>query len=488
MLAFGPRAATRPPPPAQDPPVVIAPSDSTAPELVFRDLFDPAAWQRLAAVAEHVEFSAGAVLMRRDDQGGRLYVVEEGAFEVVDARSSPETVLSVLGPGQVLGDLSFIDQSPATAEVRARTTASAHQWERDALLTLLDEAPDLALSFYRAVAATVVARSRAVLAAAVAGGFGAGGHTRERTDLVDPDRVAYGLAADLLDTLVNAETTADPPRASGLGEVLTATCRWFAAASDVGRAAEVGARLRALLGEVLSSSATTVAMLARPEGAPASPQLFRHVLAGRPGGRDAAGLLFDGALLGLPTFRGWRWRDAALAEELASVLPAAGARVLSLSLTGAPISEAQLAALAARGGHVTSVLLVPRPETGQTPPGITRTTVVADLASLLRGTGPSVGAAYHALVVDRVSDVLPDEVLRLLLAWARDQLLPSGRLLVGHAVPADDVVLLDHLLRWPSLPRRTPAVVALLPPGGQHATRAPLDDEAAGLVTWSALP
>ena len=486
MVAFARFPATHPPKLAGDARPVIAPVDSTVLVVSFRDFFPPEVWERLIATAERVEFSAGTVLMRRGDAGPSLHVIEEGTFEVVDARSSPETVLNVLGPGHVIGDMSFIDRAPASAEVRARSHVTCLVWQPALLMGQLDAEPDLALPFYRALATTVTARARTVMSAALAGGFGVSAPTRERTEAADHDRVAYALAFDLLDLLAAGGSETSAQRAAYLAEALTATCRWFTVAGEAGRG--VGVRLRELLGEVLSSSATTAAMLARPEGSPAGPQLFRHVLSGRPEGRYPAGIRFDAALLQLPTFRGWRWRDQALAGALADALPPTGARVLGISLTGAPISEAQLAVLRARGGHVTSVQLGPRAEATESPPGITRTTVVADLPSLLRGTGPTVGGVHDAVLVDRVSDVLPDEVLRALLTWARSQLRDRGQLIVGHAIPSDDVELLDQLLRWPSLPRRTSAVVALLPRGGHPSTLAPGDDEAAGLITWRAQP
>ncbi len=467
---------------------MTATADSQTPEPTFRDLFAAEAWGRLSATAERMEVAAGTVLVRRGERSANLYVVMEGSFEVVDTRSSPETVLSVLGPGHVLGDMSFVDRAPAAAEVRAHDHASALRWERDALLTQLDSEPDLALLFYRSLASTVVARSRKVLSAAVAGGFGAGGASRERFDALESDRIAEELAIELTDPLSEAGTVNAPHRAIELADALTGICRWFTVAGEDGRAAAVGARLRELLDAVLASSATTAAMLARQDGSPAGPTLFRHVLSGRPEGQDPAGALLDGALLELPTFRGWRWRDRTLADALADALPAQNARVLSVSLTGAPTSDAQLAMLRSRGGHITSVHLAPRPESGSPPPGITRTTVVADLPSLLRGSGPRVGEAHDAVLIDRVSDVVPDEVLRALLIWAQGQLRASGQLLVGHAIPADDVALLEHLLRWPSLPRRSASVVGLLPRGGQHTVLAPHDDEAAGLVLWRSQP
>lgn len=381
-----------------------------------------------------------------------------------------------------MGDMSFVDHEPASAEVRAHSHARCLRWQVADLSRLLDAQPDLALQFYKATATTVVVRARTVMSAALAGGFGAGGPSRERGEAVELDRMAYSLAFDLLDTLAGEGSEADPRRAAALAEAMTSTCRSFLVAGESGRV--MGARLHELLAEVLSSSTTAVQMLARPEGSPAGPSLFRHVLANQAEGRDPAGRRFDRALLDLPTFRGWRWRDEALAAALAEALPASGARVLSVSLTGAPTSDAQLAVLRAHSGHVTSVQLSGQADGAEPPPGITRSTVVADLPSLLRGTGPRVAGPHHAILIDRVCDVVPDEILRALFGWARLGLHSAGQLLVGHAIPADDIALLEHLLRWPSLPRRSPAIAALLPSGGAHSARAPHDDEAAGLVSW----
>lgn len=463
-------------------------ADSMVLDYTLRDLLEGEVWARLLAIADRLELPAGAVLMRRGDNSAPVFVVEEGAFEVVDTRSSPETVLNVLGPGEILGEMSFIDGSPATAEVRARTHGVCHRWQRAELMAQLDAAPDLGLPFFRALAVTVVSRSRTVMSAALAGGFGAGAPSRERAENAEVDRVAESLAIELQDPLAGAGTEADPHLAIEVADALTSACRWFAAAADAARGAEVGARLRELLGELLGASTTTRLMLERPEGTPAGPNFFRHVLGGHAEGRDPAGALLDGAVLELPTFRGWRWRDRAMAGALAGALPASGARVLSVSLSGAPTSEPQLEVLRARSGHVTSIQLSQRTEGSVTPPGITRTALEADLPSLLRGAGPRVGAPHHVVILDRVCDVVPDEVLRALFTWARLQLVPTGQLIVGHAVPADDNALLDHLLRWPSLPRRSQTVVALLPRGGAHSTVAPMDDEAAGLIIWRPTP
>lgn len=457
--------------------------ETILPESAFRTLVDPGSWQRLASVAETVDVPAGGLLIRRGESGLPLFVIERGRFEVIDSRSSPETVLDMLGPGQVVGEMAFTDGGPATADVRARAPGLVLRWEREVLLARLEADTALARAFYRALARSVAARSRKVMSAAIAGGFGAAG-TRERADAVELDRAAYALASDLLDALAGAAGPGDAARPQEVGRALTATCRWFTVVGDAGRAAEIGARMRDLLGAVLSSSATTAAMLARPEGKPAGPELFRHILQGEPAGSDRAGQIFDAALLGLPTLRGWRWRDRTLAQTLASALPGRAPRVLSVSLTGAPISNPQVEILRARTGHVTSVQLSPRLADQGAPPGMTRTTLVADLPSLLRGTGPRIAERQHVVIVDRVSDVVPDEVLRALLLWARGQLQAGGTLLVGHATPSDDVALLDHLLRWPSLPRRSAAVVGLLPPNGTPELLAPDDDEAAGLILW----
>ncbi len=72
---------------------------------------------RLAVNRGHVEFEAGATLMRQGEPGERFLVIEAGEVDVfVDG--SP---VHRLGPGEGVGEIALLRRSPRTATVVART-------------------------------------------------------------------------------------------------------------------------------------------------------------------------------------------------------------------------------------------------------------------------------------------------------------------------------------------------------------------------------
>src|SRR5215203_2543297 len=74
---------------------------------------------RFYARGEKLEIPEGSYLLRRGEPGGDLFVITEGALEIVDNRYRPEVVLDTIGAGDVVGDMAFLDQGPRSADVRA---------------------------------------------------------------------------------------------------------------------------------------------------------------------------------------------------------------------------------------------------------------------------------------------------------------------------------------------------------------------------------
>ena len=441
----------------------------------FAALFGAEAWRRLVAASARVEISTGAVLLRQGEPAQPLYFVESGSFEIVDARSAPETVVSLVGPGQVLGDMAFLDRAPASAEVRARSASSCLRWQRSELLDLLSGQPELAISFYRALASASVLRNRALQNAVMIGGFGVARPSRVDREAQEIRDLAAPLAAELDDAI--GASPAGSPLVEAVRPWLTSVCRWFSGAGEGARAEEVGAELRRKLEELLRSAATSAMLLDRPEGRPAGPELLAHVLRGSPAGDGEIGEALDRALLSLPTPRGWAWRDGATAAQLERVLDGPARRVLWISLNG-PCGAGALAALVASQAARIDLLSLEPLADGSGAQHL-------DLLALARGAPPPLAAPYDAVLLDRVCDLLPEETLRAFFAWSARLLAPAGELVVTHAVPAEDHGLLDHLLGWPSLPRRPEEIQALLPADGQARTLEPVDDEAAALCCWS---
>lgn len=74
----------------------------------------------LFSVARPVRLKTGKTLFQAGDVGNGCYRVEEGLLKVtMESRSGNEQILTFLGPGAIVGELSMIDGLPRSASVTA---------------------------------------------------------------------------------------------------------------------------------------------------------------------------------------------------------------------------------------------------------------------------------------------------------------------------------------------------------------------------------
>ncbi len=114
------------------------------------------------ALAERVrstDLSAGEYLFREGDPVGSVYIVAAGRLEVV----AGDEVLRVLGPGDVVGELALLAESPRSASVRGRRDSRLLEIRRKDFNALLAEDPDFARALLRETGAQLQA-SRALAA------------------------------------------------------------------------------------------------------------------------------------------------------------------------------------------------------------------------------------------------------------------------------------------------------------------------------------
>jgi CRP-like cAMP-binding protein len=91
--------------------------------VLFADA-DPGRLAPLAGRAFLRRFAAGQVVVTEGEPSDHLYLVRAGRLRVlVRSPHGDELTLSVLGPGDTLGELSVLDQQPRSASVEALTDA-----------------------------------------------------------------------------------------------------------------------------------------------------------------------------------------------------------------------------------------------------------------------------------------------------------------------------------------------------------------------------
>src|SRR6266700_2758433 len=100
-----------------------------------------------------VKLSRGEHLFMEGEDGDALYVVLDGKMKLTRAASDGrENLLSVIGPGEMFGELSLFDPRPRTSSASAVTDAVLASLKHEALTPWLRERPEVSLHMLRALA------------------------------------------------------------------------------------------------------------------------------------------------------------------------------------------------------------------------------------------------------------------------------------------------------------------------------------------------
>ncbi|MBN1769722.1 MAG: cyclic nucleotide-binding domain-containing protein [Deltaproteobacteria bacterium] len=121
--------------------------------------------RELFQLCGRVTVPAGRTVLTRGEPGRGLFVVREGAVEVLGPAGA---VLATLGPGQHFGEMSLLDEAPVSADVRARTAVVLLGIPREEFLRFLYLHERVARKVYR-LFAIALARRLSETSARVAG-------------------------------------------------------------------------------------------------------------------------------------------------------------------------------------------------------------------------------------------------------------------------------------------------------------------------------
>ena len=101
----------------------------------------------------HTTQRRGETLFDEGDLGDRLYIVTEGKVKLGHTSSDGrESLLAVLGPGEIIGELTLFDPGPRSTTATAVSPASLLYLEHEDLMHVLDTNPTLAKHMLRALA------------------------------------------------------------------------------------------------------------------------------------------------------------------------------------------------------------------------------------------------------------------------------------------------------------------------------------------------
>ncbi len=443
--------------------------------------------ERLLSVAQTVRLVRGQGLLKRGEPGGDLYRVEDGELEVIDSRSQPIIVLQLFGKGSMVGEMSFLDESPRSMDVRAADGATCQRWERRTLIKLLQEEPSLGSRFYEMVAKMLSERVRDQTLLAASGG------PRTNAPARGSDQAAaWGreLGDAIRSRFMEIEPVIRRDKALARRETLTALHNFQEALaegqnrlSDVDQT-EFGASVARELHPYLMRSQLGELSIERPSGHTGDPQTIEHILANKAEGDGPLGEFIDEWLLGLPTSRGLRERRAFATQSVLETLPLdAAVRILVLNAGASPLLGDMIPYMARLRGEIICVdssreALTRIDEQLKARPRDLRLKLVQeDLGNVCLGHAQSRFPPQDVLVVDGLMDYVPERLGVALLGWAAGQLAPAGRLVATGVAEANDDAIYRYLLRWPLVRRTRTGLTGLLQSVGYVDIR-----------VWAALP
>ncbi|MDP8922174.1 MAG: Crp/Fnr family transcriptional regulator [Chloroflexota bacterium] len=112
--------------------------------------------ERVAAMMRPRRYRRGAPVCHLDDPGEELHLVVRGRLKVVvPGETGEEAVLTIVGPGDLFGEMSLLDGGPRSATVIPLEPVETYALRRHDFLQLLRSNPDAVESVLRALAQTI---------------------------------------------------------------------------------------------------------------------------------------------------------------------------------------------------------------------------------------------------------------------------------------------------------------------------------------------
>ena len=119
--------------------------------------FTDAERSRVEELGDVRKVREGDLLIRAGEADSTLFAVEHGHLDII---AGNDNVVATVGPGDVLGEVSFIDDSPRTVSVRAGETTFVRAWNNKTLSEALAFEPQLLAKFAVAMCELLVERLR----------------------------------------------------------------------------------------------------------------------------------------------------------------------------------------------------------------------------------------------------------------------------------------------------------------------------------------
>lgn len=114
-------------------------------------------WSLIADRSKHLAFAKDEVLIQIGKTTRTVYLVLSGKAKI---ESAAKVTIAEIGPGEIAGEMSFLEKVPASASVVAEQAMEVLEIDWKTLEDLFELFPHLASRFYRSLAVNLSRRLR----------------------------------------------------------------------------------------------------------------------------------------------------------------------------------------------------------------------------------------------------------------------------------------------------------------------------------------
>ncbi len=422
---------------------------------------------RLAEASHRNDYAAGDTIISKGDHHQSIVIVHDGTVNV----QIGGVVIARRGPGAVLGEIGFLRNQGASADLVAATAVTVEIIDGRQLNALLFSIPGLATRFYMSLSEVLAERLQREVARTQDTPDAVRMPQFRTVDVEDDAGFVLPEASTELVRELNTKYHAWDPRSDGeaLRQLFT---RAFTEVERLAREAPGSAdpiyRFVQEL-DMVRASPFHASALRRKRSFAADVHTMSWLDGAAPEIDPRSAKAHDG-LLGVPTLAALAARPSALAEIVTSIgrewQSEAPLPVALMGCSSAREAKSVLDAIGDGGGAATLTYVDPDPasvamldvDLGEQ----IRLERVQVNALLLLEEGETHLDAQQVIIVPGLADFLGDGELERWAAWCCSRLLPGGHLLLTHLdADALGVSYLHQGLLWP-LHRRTAAQLEAL--------------------------
>ena len=410
-------------------------------------------WLRAAGERRYSE--RGAVLVEEGTHIETLYLVLSGVLSVTIGGPAGRE-MARLGPGQIIGEMSFLEDRPASATVRALESSEVLALPRAAVVAKLGEDPAFSAHLYRGLAIVASRRLRNVV--------GQLERWLESEPVVEDATLArwseVARRTQEFKTQIVAVGKSPPEELNGAA--LVEPLRAFTVSLDraigpdspetVDAREELGARVQRELLPYFLKTCTATQLYEKPRGYPADFRAAEMIHANRPDGQAPVGTILDGAFLALPSLASLRSGRKLLQDELLGVAENSARKPVRITSVGAAPATELRGMVAARPSDVEATLIEFDEEAlawvRTNRRGLRLRLELESLVNLALGQR-LVDVDQQDFVYSLLVSSFSDRFAIGLLNYLHSLLRPGGRVCVGCFHPRNpDKTFFAHVLGW----------------------------------------